>query len=62
MFVRYKKNQSGTTSIQVLEKSSRSNRLVKTFGVSSEEESLRKIEFEAAIWIDEQKGSCIFRV
>ncbi len=60
MFVRRKKNSSGTSSIQVLEKSGCSNRLVKTFGVSSNESELRRLELEARMWIDEQKGPSMF--
>lgn len=60
MFVRRNRNRSGTVSVQVLEKKGRSNRLVRTFGTSSDEEELRRYELEARMWIDEQAGPAIF--
>ncbi|MCD8290959.1 MAG: hypothetical protein LUC91_05600, partial [Prevotella sp.] len=38
----------------------RSNRLVKTFGTSSDEKELLRLEEEARLWIDEQKGESQF--
>lgn len=52
MFVRRNRNRSGTVSVQVLEKRGRSNRLVRIFGTSSDEEELRRYELEARMDVD----------
>ncbi len=47
MFVRKKKNQSGSTSIQILEKIDRKNKLIKTVGSSKDLDEVEKLYQEA---------------
>ncbi len=56
MFVRQKKNKSGVISVQVIDKSSGSYRLLKTIGSSNNTDKLKKLVLEAEQWISSKKG------
>ena len=63
MFVRKVKNRSGTTSVQVVykDKKNRQNRIVKSFGSSSDEKELERMIVEARQWTAEHsKGIGLF--
>jgi len=63
MFVRKVKNRSGTTSIQVVYKDRhhRQNRIIKSFGSSSDEKELARLMVEARQWAAEHsKGMGLF--
>jgi transposase len=57
MFVRKKKNPSGVTSIQVIDKSNGKYRVVKTIGSSSQACEIEKLYKEGNKWIDLQYGN-----
>ena len=56
MFVRKKKNRSGTVSVVVTDKSGGKYRELKTVGVSSDAEEIARLEVKARQWIDEYSG------
>ncbi|MDR0749319.1 MAG: IS1634 family transposase [Tannerellaceae bacterium] len=56
MFVRKKKNRSGSTSVVVADKSSGQFREVKTIGVSSDPEKIKELCKAAIEWIDRYTG------
>jgi transposase len=56
MFVRKKKNRSGTTSIVVVDKSGSKFRELKTIGVSSEDKEIFELEQQGKKWIALQLG------
>jgi hypothetical protein len=56
MFVRKKKNRSGTTSIVVVDKSDGKFREIKTMGVSSDEQEIAKFYREGKKWIAVHTG------
>ena len=56
MFVRRKKNRSGTTSVVVVDKSSGKFKELTTIGVSSSPEELDELERKARYWIDHHTG------
>lgn len=56
MFIRKKKNRSGTVSIVVADKSSGKFKELKTIGVSSNPEEIAQLVFKAHRWIDEYSG------
>ncbi len=60
MYIRKNKNRSGSTSIHVMRKTSHGNRLVKTFGTSSDENELLRLKEEARLWIDKQESLPLF--
>ncbi|MEO8852656.1 MAG: IS1634 family transposase [Ginsengibacter sp.] len=61
MFVRKKKNRSGTTSVVIVEKKNGRFKELKTIGVSSEENEIEKFNVEGKNWISIQtKGEDIF--
>lgn len=60
MFYREKQNKSGSISIQVLEKTGRSNRLVKTIGNSKDSYELEILRKKAQQYIDEYSGQQVF--
>lgn len=60
MFVRKKKNRSGTVSVIVADKSSGGFKELKTIGVSSSPEEIAQLEVEARRWIDERTGQTSF--
>lgn len=55
MFIRRKRNKSGSTSIQVLEKQGRRNVILSNFGVATDEEELLKLEARAMDFIKAEK-------
>ena len=56
MFIRLKKNKSGSVSIQVIEKRGGKNYLVKTIGSSKDEEQLTQMKLQAQDYIEAQLG------
>ena len=56
MFVRKKKNRSGTVSVVVADKSSGRFKELKTIGVSSDPEEIARLEARARQWMDEYSG------
>lgn len=56
MFVRKKKNRSGTVSVVVADKSGGKFRELKTIGVSSDPDEIVMLEVKARQWIDEYSG------
>ena len=56
MFVRKKKNRSGTVSVVVADKSSGRFEELKTIGVSSDPDEIARLEVEARQWIDGYSG------
>lgn len=60
MFVRKKKNRSGTVSVIVADKSSGEFKELKTIGVSSDSEEIAHLEVKARRWIDEYTGQMSF--
>ena len=56
MFLRRKKNKSGSLSIQVVESNRSGYKVIKSFGVSHDESELRSLERKAQQWIDDQRG------
>lgn len=60
MFVRKKKNRSGTTSVVVVHKSRGKFKGLKTIGVSSNPEEIALLEARANQWIDDYIGQLSF--
>jgi transposase len=56
MFIREKKNRSGSISVQVLQKVGRNNRLLKTIGCSPDPQAIIRLKEEARSWIQAQSG------
>lgn len=56
MFVRKKKNRSGTVSVVIADKSSGKFKELKTIGVSSDSDELASLEVKARQWIEEYSG------
>lgn len=56
MFLRRKKNKSGSISIQVVESNRSGYKLIKSFGASHDDLELRSFERKAQQWIDDQHG------
>ncbi|MBT0813181.1 IS1634 family transposase [Litoribacter ruber] len=56
MFVRAKKNHSGTVSVQVIDKSSGSYKVVKTIGSSSDKDEITRLKFLAREYILKSQG------
>ena len=56
MFVRKKKNKSGVISIQVIDKSTGSYRVLKTIGSSSDPEVIEQLYSKGKKWIEEYCG------
>lgn len=54
MFVRKKKNRSGTTSVVIVDKSSGNIRYIKTIGVSSDKSEIDKLYREGKRWLSLQ--------
>lgn len=57
MFVRKKKNRSGTTSVVVIDKSQGKFKELVTIGVSSDEEEIEEFITKAKEWIDVHRGT-----
>ena len=56
MFLRRRKNKSGSESVQVVESNRSGYKVVKSFGSSRDESELRSLERKAQQWIDDQRG------
>jgi len=56
MFIRKRKNKSGTISVVVVDKSSGKFKELKTIGVTSSHENLAELECEARRWMDSHTG------
>lgn len=56
MFVRRKPNKIGTTSVQVIDKSRRSYRVIKSFGVGHTEVEICRLEEKARQYVLERQG------
>ena len=56
MFLRRRKNKSGSESVQVVESNRFGYKVVKSFGSSRDESELRSLERKAQQWIDDQRG------
>ncbi|MDR0367680.1 MAG: transposase, partial [Bacteroidales bacterium] len=56
MFIRKKKNRSGTTSVVVVEKKGGSFRELKTIGVSSDENEIKILCYQGKKWISTYCG------
>ena len=56
MFVRKKKNRSGTTSIVVVEKRKGVFRELKTIGISKDKEEIEKLFLKGKKWISRYLG------
>jgi transposase len=56
LFIREKQNKSGSTSVQVLQKSGRTNKLLRTIGCSSDPHDILRFKEEARSWIQAQSG------
>jgi transposase len=58
MYVRKKKNRSGSTSVVVVDKSGGKIRYVKTIGISTDENELEKFYQKGKKWIEKARGEC----
>ncbi|MCH7415947.1 hypothetical protein MM213_20805, partial [Belliella sp. R4-6] len=56
MFVRRKKNSSGSFSVQIIQKVGRINKVVKSLGSSFDESELIILERQAKLEIERMKG------
>ncbi|MBR9775042.1 MAG: hypothetical protein GYB55_08530 [Cytophagales bacterium] len=56
MFIRRKRNASGSFSVQIIQKVGRINKVVKTIGCSSDGSELDTMEREARSEIDRLRG------
>ncbi|MDR0561032.1 MAG: hypothetical protein LBG92_12795 [Prevotellaceae bacterium] len=57
MYVRKKKNRSGSTSVVIVDKSSGKIRYLKTIGVSSDEQELASLSEQGRTWIEQYCGN-----
>jgi transposase len=61
MFVRKKKNRTGTTSVVIVDKTGGKTKYLKTIGVSSEEQAINDYDLQGKQWISElQKQRDLF--
>lgn len=60
MFVRKKKNKSGSTSIQIIKKINRSNKVLKTIGSSSNPQEIERLYQEALYEMPRLHGATLF--
>ncbi|GAB2609128.1 hypothetical protein [Belliella aquatica] len=56
MFIRAKKNQSGTVSVQVIDKSSGSYKVVKSMGSSLDQDEIKRLKVQARDFIMKFQG------
>ena len=56
MFIRRRKNKSGSTSVTVVDKSSGKFKELTTIGVSSDPKELDEFERKGRLWIDQRTG------
>jgi transposase len=60
MFVRKKKNKSGSISIQIIQKINRSNKVIKTIGCSSDANEIEKLYHKALYELPKLYGPTLF--
>ncbi len=60
MFVRKKKNKSGSTSIQIIQKINRSNRVIKTIGSSIDPNEIEQLYLQALYEVPRLYGPTLF--
>lgn len=60
MFVRKKKNPSGIVSVQIIDKSSGTYKMVKTIGSSSDPDEISRLVNEGEAWIKSRIGQLEF--
>ncbi|ALO17173.1 Transposase [Salinivirga cyanobacteriivorans] len=60
MFVRKKKNKSGSVSIQIIKKIDRSNKVIKTIGSSSEPDEIERLYYKALYELPRLYGPTLF--
>ncbi|PLX00693.1 MAG: transposase [Marinilabiliales bacterium] len=60
MFVRKKRNKSGTISVQIIQKINRSNKVIKTIGSSSDGDEVEKMYHQALYEMPRLYGSTLF--
>lgn len=56
MFVRRRKNHSGTVSVTIVDKSSGHFKELATIGVSADPEEIKQLEKDARKWMDNYTG------
>lgn len=56
MFIRKKKNKSGTVSVQVIDKSSGKYKVLKTIGSSSNPEKVEQLIADGSLWMEKRIG------
>jgi Transposase len=56
VFIREKKNKSGSVSIQILEKRNRKNHLIKTIGSSKDPLEISRLKLEAKAYLSNRQG------
>ena len=56
MYVRKKKNRSGTTSVVIVDKSSGRIRYLETIGVGSDEKTISELCIQGKKWIETRMG------
>lgn len=59
VFIREKKNRSGSVSIQLLEKRGRRNFLIKSFGASSDPVQINRLKRQAQEYARKIKGQLV---
>jgi len=62
MFIRKKKNKSGSTSIQIIKKINRSNKVLKTIGSSSDPDEIERLYQTALYEMPRLYGSTLFDI
>ena len=60
MFVRKKKNRSGSISVQIVEKINRSNKILKTIGSSTDPKEIEKLYQKALYEMPRIYGATLF--
>jgi hypothetical protein len=60
MFIRQKKNRSGSISVQIIQKIGRINKVVRTIGCSSNQEALDNLQQQAEYEIERFFGPTLF--
>jgi transposase len=60
MFVRKRKNKSGSTSIQIIQKVNRNNRVIKTIGSSSDPKEIEQLYLQALYEVPRLYGPTLF--
>jgi len=60
MFIRKKKNKSGSVSIQIIQKINRSNKVIKTIGSSKDVDEVEKLYLKALYELPRLFGPTLF--